>query len=898
MKNKIILVIGIIGIMITQLSYAGYTLLDKNRLIFGDGGGFEAYVSPNTNSNPIMVIRALPYNEPGEQYRSKGIDFVAPPGMKSILYEVATDTFGDETQCAYDSGCPRFLVGKTPRSNDVISTNIEVEPIPINLGGDPTDPKKFLLNSENNFWKNEKSLLNWTGSYVTMGKNFDDENKPTPNKEWDKVHLIFGDSVMKFIGINIEVPADNTPAGNTTTANINAYKIITAGSGDYEFVKDPVHFGQGNVPIYIGRNEKDDDGPHAGVPILTLIPEYYADGLAKISINTNRVMKDITVEGGFNITGQLVSNSEFGILKYNMENYFTSEDVLAGSTKTLVCEEFEVEFVPHNFMFVGTINGKANVNRAPEVTIWLELFFKNSYGNYVQEEAEDITAATKRIVEGSFSQSSLSITTQYVANLDSNRNTYTEDGIWSEKTEWKVCVEAQASGSGAFLPDGDQNQILILGLPGGKLDSNIPEPPVPEGVELIETAEIVSASADKPLLQENAILFTPEDHASLPIQKSKIAGITTVGDFMIFTDTRTPTILEAENIRVDKRYNISVLKIIDKKTEALFNIKDANGSLAFIIPEDDETNDFGLYKGPYGKSFTASSEGDTAGTVTIDTDTTLTEFGIATYPKDSKLVFGSGIKVGNDDQIQFVEKQGSANIIMNDNSATGYALHSPNAELAFTGVYTGNVGKMYYLRCLKDATPVANNLDTSKPNALIIPKDDSATASCADNNIYIEIPADDLYFKGLPNLGYKFVIMSVVAARNYGGGTSTGTSLEIELISNTATAILNNQPCTGKCETGRAVFRGDTGANSTFTHTNIATVEKIKGDLDASKTVKVSIKFPESHLELKLGGDADDFKNDGTNNNDGTANDGRSNAPNNINGSAAIWILAFPDALD
>ncbi len=888
MKNKIILVIGIIGIMITQLSYAGYTLLDKNRLIFGDGGGFEAYVSPNTDALPVMVIQALPYNEPGEQYRSKGIDFVAPPGMQSILYEVATDTFGDEDACP-DSGigCPRFLVKKGDETGAPIMSQA---PIPINLGGDAN----FLLDSENPFWKNEKSLLNWTGSYVTMGKNFDDANKPIPNKEWDKAHLIFGDSVMKFIGINIEV---NTPAGLTTTANINAYKIINAGAGDYEFAKDPVHFGQGNVPIYIGRNAKDGDGPHAGVPILTLIPEFYADGLAKISINTNRVMKDITVEGGFNVSGNLVSNSEFGILEYNMENYFTSEDVLAGSTKTLVCEEFDVEFVSHNFMFVGTINGKANVNRAPQVDIWLELFFKNSYGTYVQEDADSIKTATKRTVEGSFSQSSLSITTQYVKNIGSNRHTYTNDGIWSEKTEWKVCVEAQASGSGAFLPDGDQNQILILGLPGGKLDSNIPEPPVPEGVELIETAEIVSASADKPLLQENAILFTPEDHASLPIQKSKIAGITTVGDFMIFTDTRTPTILNAQNIRVDKRYDISVLKVIEEHTEALFNIKDANGSLAFIIPEDDDINEFGLYKGPYGKSFTASSDGDTAGTVAINKTTTLTEFGIATYPEDSKLVFGSGIKVGNDDQIQFVEKQGSANIIMNDNSATGYALHSPNAELAFTGVYTGNVGKMYYLRCLKTGDPIAND-SSSKPNALIVPQEDSGSggvggvvASCTNSDISITIPADDLYFSDLPNLGYKFVIMSVTALRNIGGGTNTGTSLEIELISNTATAILNNQPCTEKCETGRAVFRGDTGANSTFTHTNIATVENIKGDSDQTKNVKVSIKLSSTtFLDLKLGSSDTDFKN--------SSNYDDAPGENLINGSAAIWILAFPDALD
>jgi len=873
MKNKIILVIGIIGIMITQLSYAGYTLLDKNRLIFGDGGGFEAYVSPNTDALPVMVIQALPYNEPGEQYRSKGIDFVAPPGMQSILYEVATDTFGDEDACPEtnnESGCPRFLVKKGEETGAPIMSQA---PIPINLGGDAN----FLLDSEHPFWKNEKSLLNWTGSYVTMGKNFDNANKPTPNKEWDKAHLIFGDSVMKFIGINIEV---NTPAGGTTTANINAYKIINVGAGDYEFAKDPVHFGQGNVPIYIGRNEAGD---HAGVPILTLIPEFYADGLAKISINTNRVMKDITVEGDFNVSGQLVSNSEFGILKYNMENYFTSEDVLAGSTKTLVCEEFEVEFVPHNFMFIGTINGKAPIRRAPAVDIWLELFFKNSYGNYIQEDADSIKAATKRTVEGSISQASLSITTQYVANLKSNRNEYTGDGIWSEKTEWKVCVEAQATGTGEFLPEGDQNQILILGLPGGQLDSNIPEPPVPEGVELIETAEIVSASADKPLLQENAILFTPEDHASLPIQKSKIAGITTVGDFMIFTDTRTPTILSAQNIRVDKRYDISVLKVIEEHTEALFNIKDTNGSLAFIIPEDDDINDFGLYKGPYGKSFTASSDGDTAGTVAINKTTTLTEFGIATYPEDSKLVFGSGIKVGNDDQIQFVEKQGSANIIMNDNSATGYALHSPNAELAFTGVYTGNVGKMYYLRCLK-----ANNPGTA-PNALIKPKDDDATASCTNDNISITIPADELYFPDLPNLGYKFVIMSVTALRNVGGGTNTGTSLEIELISNTATAILNNQPCTEKCETGRAVFKGDTNANSTFTHTNIATVENIKGDSDQTKNVKVSIKLSStSLLDLKLGSGNTDFKNAGN----------VVDKPTSINGSAAIWILAFPDALD
>ena len=51
----------IISMLCVNSIYAGYTTVDEYRLIFGDGGGFEAVTTFNSHTQQLMpMIQTLP----------------------------------------------------------------------------------------------------------------------------------------------------------------------------------------------------------------------------------------------------------------------------------------------------------------------------------------------------------------------------------------------------------------------------------------------------------------------------------------------------------------------------------------------------------------------------------------------------------------------------------------------------------------------------------------------------------------------------------------------------------------------------------------------------------------------------------------------------------------------
>ncbi len=948
----------IISMLCVSSIYAGYTTIDEYRLIFGDGGGFEATTTLN-NEQYLPMIQALPYNEIGQTYRAKSINFVRPiiegETDTALLYEVTAMTYGDEDSiCTSDFdvneffyGCPRFLVNKDFVDvtgggwekfiiPDIDGTEDEDAYLPIeikeyyNSFNDPATGNN-VIDHRDNFWQDTVGLSGFL-HFDSNPKSSLYEAKDSP----DKAYLLVGDSAREFMGIG--------PRSEINGFEINRYKITEMPENVAVISKEPVHMGLGNNPIYIGNDEITN------LPIMTLFPEFTDENStsAKISVNTDRVMRDLTVIGKFKVLGSLTSQGDFGVLYQEANEIHETVvptnmtdppgyDVIPG------CKPFTISYVPHNFLIMGIVSGE-NPNssgRVGNVTTWIALKYYNDYGEAVYYKESEIREQTERVMEGSFSQTSASLTTQLVIKLEADNQKIdgNESASSSIESSWLACLKLSNEHSYSqtyFKAKGEQNQIVILGLPGGELSPNVPSPVPPPEFESFDDSDLEFVAADKPLFQKNAMIFRPEDSGGS--SDTLLAGISASGDFIIFTDGVSPITLKAPVIDVDVKYEISVLKILDEKTENLFNIQryeDANSDswpdmgefarLSFIVPYKDSNNpdateDF--MRGPYGQYYDA----DTA-EVKIDKTTSIVDYGIATYGTtlnisitgNTQLRLASGIDVGTNSEIKFVNipsgnfdemtttPESYAQLIMDDKQASGYFLSNPTAEVAFTGVYEGDIGKMFYLKCAK-----VQSAPLTQPNVFVKPSgshtktggDCLANSNSIDGygpqkTMELHIHGNDIYTDGLPNLGYKFVILTSLSTNMY--EKKEGTYLSIDLVRASDTANLNGKQCgsgSAPCNTDKSLFSGDSeslwGANKTYTFTNIAMLENVKaiasdqcpgGSCTSDTTYRLSISVWTSHADIGTNFDSTKEVVD------------YATVYPELYHSGAIWVLGFPDPI-
>ncbi len=925
----------IISMLCVNCIYAGYTTIDEYRLIFGDGGGFEATTTEN-NSKLIPMIQALPYNEPGQTYRAKNINFVRPiiegETDTALLYEVTSLQYGDkDSPCiAVDTwlGCPRYLVGylweagedgKIPDINDTISIKEETD---------------ALIDKDSSFWKDDLGLIGF--------EHFDSDPKSSLYKaktdaDLDEAYLLIGNSAKEFIGI---------VSGNRAESfEINKYKITEMPGNKAIISREPVHMGLGNNPIYIG-NDKDTN-----LPIMTLFPEFTDENStsAKISVNTDRVMRDLTVIGKFKVEGSLASETDFGILhqEANEIHEIVIPTNLADPPGYEVipgCKPFTVSYVAHNFLIMGHVSGQRPAEqsgRVGKVTIWLALKYYNDYGEAVYYKESDIRKQTERVMEGSYAQTSVSLATQLVINLEADNSKIEGNSASSSiESSWLACLRLSnehTDDNVYYRSEGEQNQIVILGLPGGELSPDVPNPIPPPEFEAFEDSNLEFVTADRPLFQKNAMIFRPEDSAGST--ETILAGISASGDFVIFTDGVSPIPLKAPYIDVDVLYKISVLKIIEEKTESLFNIqrfKDSNDDdvfnatddklerLSFIIPYKDSSdpNNINDYmRGPYGQYYDANDQ-----EVKIDQSTSIVDYGIATYGTtvnisitgNTSLRLASGVDVGTNSEIRFLNipsgnfvdmtnPESYAQLIMDDKQSSGYFLSNPTAEVAFTGVYEGDIGKMFYLKCA-----ATNGSGSTYPNVFVKPSEgthDYTQGDCLagaitpmgygpQKTMELHIHGNEIYTEGLPDLGYKFVILSSLSTNMY--AKYEGTYLSIDLVRASDTANLNGKQCGSgsACNTDKSLFSGDAntwwGANKTYTFTNMAMLENVKGIADDECIDGDCTDDTDYRLNIAVWTSHEDI---GTNFNSTTTVVGYSSDHPELYHSGAIWVLGFPDPI-
>ncbi len=930
MKKIIFLLMYIISMLCVNSIYAGYTTVDEYRLIFGDGGGFEAVTTFNSHTQQLMpMIQTLPYNETGQTYRAKNINFLSPiiegETDTSLLYEVSTMAYGDEDNlCVGDTtrtlfyGCPRFLgklnVATVPAElvNTFITFNITNSPpatvnVQVRKAADNSQANEYLIDLlTDSYWSNEVGIMKFLSfDSIPISSLYQAEQKP------DSAYLLIGDSARNFVGIG--------PGTTNREIDINKYKIIESLNNEAILSKEPIHMGLGDKPIYIGNDNKTN------LPIMTLFPVFsdVNSTKAKIAINTNRVIRDLTVIGQFKVEGSLTSQGEFGVLYHasdsehnNISRNTPPQDVITD------CQEFDIDYIAHNFLMLGSVSGDNTVGgRIGIVKTWIELFYKNDYGNYVQyEDAEDSTIQqrTERVIEGSNSQNSVSVTTQLVINLEADNSKIYGNSSASKSVQssWKACLKVQNEhpDPANFRPKGDQNQLIILGLPGGSLDPNIPDPLPETDVEVFEASELEFVTPDRPLFQKDAMIFRPEDSAGS--SERMLAGIATAGDYIIFTDGTKPITLKAPVIDVDVRYKISVLKILDERTENLFNIpkgytdESANKKdirLSFIIPYKDsaDSNTQNNYMlGPYGMFYNESAEEEQ-----LDTSGTLTEYGIATYGDqlsatgtgsvtgNSELRLSSGLAVGTNSAIKFMNVPAAdfsamnspethAQLIMDDTQSSGYFLSNPTAEVAFTGVYQGDIGKMFYLKCAADGSASTHPNVFKKPSEGAHAKTEGVCSSTAQYVMEMHIHGNEMYQEGLDNIGYKFIVLSSLATKTV--VRMEGTFLRFDLVKVSDTATLNGNPCGGgniDCETQTVLFSGDPfpGANTQFTFTNMAMIENVVGIAPNQCQANDCTNDTTYRLTIKIGKSSGDIS---TNFNDTT-----------FYYSGAMWVLGFPKPL-
>ena len=783
MKIKIFLVVMLIQCFASPL-LAGFTLLNKNRLIFGNAGGFEV-VSTVNNEVQSAMIQTLSY---GENDKRKGIHFIGP------------DPKGDEsTSFLYELTPQTFIPTETVYLHTDKTFNIKAGDLP-------------------DLIKTDSSL--WGDGAASFIPKYPDAN--------DNAKLVVGNSANNFIGFNY----------GTNVYEINGYNITAREGSIYDINYSPIRMSTIDRPFYIGLDAETK------TPILTLYPKFTnsSKGIneARIGVNTNLLIETITVSGNFGITGTYISYGQFGIMEQLIMSGSTNTQNL-GDTLEIGCKEFKVQYTDHNAIIFGSTSGTAPIPnpdsiRVPRVNVWLEVSFKHPV-NGVFIETKGRTDSL-RYVDGSWDQNSVSLITQlaetFYAKYSSipNYNSLAAYDNVVEGVDWKVCLKTQLNtySTGKYILTGDQNQLQIIALPSEAYPSNV-EPPVPEDVpDFFEQGNFTIEAPDRPLLQKNAVVLESEEDID---NKKAVAGISAVGEFLMFSDGQRPVTLLADQIKVDDFIQLKTLKVLNEEDEVSENIFQLNhtGSSAgknrlnFILEENEGQDN--TFKGPYG--WTISGDGANA---SVDQTTELVNHGIAVHMEDTtttNLTLKSGIVLGENKTIQFKIKDSKPVIVLdNYEGSSSFVMDNPIADVYYTGEFDGTIGRMFYIQCGNvAATDVISNLASS--NA-----DRYCTTTGTSNGTVMTLTLNPAALgDGNDEVTFQLTILSTFAGHPL---TNGNTKLVISGLNSDASIDNGSTSCGGTCISGPSYFSGDS-ANSSYTFSNLAKLSNVK----AGQTISINL---------------------------------------------------------
>lgn len=778
MKIKIFLVVMLIQCLASPL-LAGFTFLNKNRLIFGNAGGFEV-VSTVNNEVQSAMIQTLSY---GEINKRKGIHFIGP------------DPQGDESTS--------FLYELTPQ------TYIPTETVYLK-----TD-KTFTINAGglNNLIALDSPL--WGVESASFFRKY----HTTTN---DNAKLVVGNSANNFIGFNY---TDNN-------YEINGYNITAREGSNYDINYSPIRMSTIDRPFYIGLDAETK------TPILTLYPKFTnsSKGIneARIGVNTNLLIETITVSGNFGVEGSYTSYGQFGIMEQLIMSGSTNTQNL-GDTLEIGCKEFKVQYTDHNAIIFGSTSGTAlnpnpNNIRVPRVNVWLEVSFKHPVnGEFIKTKDK---SDSLRYVDGSWAQNSVSLVTQlaetFYAKYSSIPNYLglgdNDDVV--EGVDWKVCLKTQLDTytSGAYVLTGDQNQLQIIALPSETYPSNL-EPPVPEDVpDFFEQGNFTIEAPDRPLLQKNAVVLESEEDID---NKKAVAGISAVGEFLMFSDGQRPVTLLADKIKVDDFIQLKTLKVLNEEDEVSENIFQLNGTssnenrLNFILEENEGQDN--TFKGPYGWTISGGAN------ASVDQTTELVNHGIAVHMEnntDTTLKLKSGLVLGENKTIQFKIKDSNPVIVLdNYEGSSGFVMDNPIADVYYTGEFVGTIGRMFYIQCGRLAySTVISNL--SSPDATRN-CNTSVTTSGTVMTLTLNLGA---LGAGNDEVTFQLTIVSTFAGHPVSLGN---TKLVISGLNPEASIDNGSNTCGGTCTSGPSYFSGDSD-NSSYTFANLAKVSNVKAGQNIS----------------------------------------------------------------
>jgi len=788
MKIKIFLVVMLIQCFASPL-LAGFTLLNKNRLIFGNAGGFEVVSTTNEEVKSAM-IQTLSY---GEVKKRKGIHFIGPEPKgdesTSFLYELTPQTY--------------------KASNTVyLNTDVEGSSYSFKINSGSQNP---LIDANSSLWGVEPA---------TFSRKYHDTTD-------DEAKLVVGNSANNFIGFNY----------SADSYEINGYNITATEGSKYDINYSPIRMSTIDRPFYIGLDAETK------TPILTLYPKFTnsSKGIneARIGVNTNLLIETITVSGNFGVDGSYTSYGQFGIMEQLIMSGSTNTQNLDEPPLKIGCKEFKVQYTDHNAIIFGSTSGtELGTIRVPRVNVWLEVSFKHPVtDDYVETKGR---SESLRYVDGSWSQDSVSLITQLAVTFFATYSKIPDYSSLStydnavEGVDWKVCLKTQLDSypSGKYVLTGDQNQLQIIALPGSTYPSNL-EPPVPEDVpDFFEQGNFTIEAPDRPLLQKNAVVLESEEDID---NKKAVAGISAVGEFLMFSDGQRPVSLLADKIKVDEFIQLKTLKVLYKEdnedilTENIFQLNshgtvDSKNRLNFILEENEEQNN--TFKGPYG--WTISDEN-----ASVDKTTELVNHGIAVHMEDNtettKLRLKSGLVLGENKTIQFKIKDTKPVIVLdNYEGSSDFVMDNPIADVYYTGQFDGTIGRMFYMQCGSGADlNVISNLSSPYANK-------SCTNLAGKNGIVMTLTLEsNALGDSNDEVTFELTILSTFAGHpeKYGN-----TKLVISGLNPDASIDNGSTPCGGTCTSGPSYFSGDLD-NSSYTFSNLAKLSNVK----VGKTISIKL---------------------------------------------------------
>lgn len=516
--------------------FGGWARFENNRLVFQNAGGFEAVPSLNEDEDPDWAIQPLDYEPSDSLFESKGIL------LKGDIYEIDSvfvNPLNTSSKVTHDP--------KMATKND--------------------SPGKLTNQSKNTgeFPDTERLVtINWDHLLVSFEHPDTKNYIASKNISSDELNQAIATNTYLVIG---ESPKSFMSFGNVATRNwLNDLYI----DSNKRFKSNA-----GVVLQAEGRNIEIKQNS-AVTPGITLIPKYIiskSDAMSGITIGTTTLGMPLTVDGDLEVEGSLLANKVPGV-KARAESPSTLQ-FGATTGKLIVEKEFKVEFIPSSILIIGSINSESVVNnRHGKQEIYLDLKYKRNqqYTNVpaTWTEISNMRNSTSRKFQGSWSQSSSSLVTQFTTTLPACINTnqtaqtcQESDYGWSSDKKHEVTYRVQLLlnlENGDYRKSGNQNQLLVIGLPGAPL-GDLPEAPLElEQVATMGDSIQIGEPAKGNFFTKNSLMFGKNNTNS-----ENSIGFSVLDDTITLTDGSNLGDLRVGKLHVEgDRTKIKVMKSLGR----------------------------------------------------------------------------------------------------------------------------------------------------------------------------------------------------------------------------------------------------------------------------------------------------------------------------------------------